>query len=314
MFCRRWFFTAVAFAAFLHIPQPARAQPSAVTADQVIANYLKAVGAENFPAIKTFILKGALFGNITNFSRGARLPSQSQTQEQGAFEFYFKTPNLRYGLSLTENNIAIDSYGCDGKVSWRIDSNLHRTEDKPKSEKPEFCRQGADPVVLPPSGPHVRLRLNGEKKVGDRMAWEIKVDDPNTPRPETYYFDAETYLLLRRGILGSDRSVTYSDYRDVGESRSPLRSSSDSRIPRSSWPCGESKLISRWRTHGLRCPLPSPMGTCRFRCAQSIRSRLGLPSNRRRLLLCRALPSFPTHIFQTSLRARSQSCSELSRS
>lgn len=222
MFGRRCFFTAVALAAFLPSPQAGRAQQSAVTADQIIANYRKAVGADKFPTIKTFIAKSSLFGNVTNFWRGARLASQPQTQEQGTIEFYFKSPNLNYSLSLTENNVTFETHGCDGKVSWSIDSQLHRTEFKPKPDKEGFCQQGFAPAPMPPVGPKVRLRLAGEKKIGDRMAWEIKVDDSKTPMPEAYYFDAESYLLMRVGVLGSGGSVTYSNYRDVGGIKIPF--------------------------------------------------------------------------------------------
>jgi len=220
MFCRRWFISAVALAAFL--PQVALSQESALTADQIVANYLQAVGADKFPKIKTLIEKAELSGNLTDFREGATHPSQFQTQEQETFEFYFKAPNLRYSLSLDNNNVALDTHGCDGKVSWHIDSGLRRTEFTPKPEREGFCKQGFDPAPIPVTGQDQRLRLSGKKKIGDRMTWEIEVDDPKTPKPETYYFDAETYLLVRQGSLGADEAVTYSDYRDVDGMKVPF--------------------------------------------------------------------------------------------
>src|SRR5258708_9363561 len=52
------------------------------------------------------------------------------------------------------------------------------------------------------------------------MAWELKAGDPKSPWSDTYYFDAETYLLLRSEKAGS--RVTYSDYRDVGGIKFPF--------------------------------------------------------------------------------------------
>jgi hypothetical protein len=74
---------------------------------------------------------------------------------------------------------------------------------------PSFLRQA-----------NVKMRLTKKKEVEGRMAWEVKVSDRKSLEPEMYYFDAETYFLLRLGRLGS--TVTYSDYRDVGGIKLPF--------------------------------------------------------------------------------------------
>lgn len=224
MFCRRWLSVAISLGTFLRILQAtAFAQPEAVTADQVIAKYLEAIGANRFRSISSLIETGDLSGNVTNFSQSAYSPSQFQhAKERGTFEFYFKAPNLRFGLELTDNKVAIEAHGCDGIVSWHIDAQARRSELKPKPENEGECENGYDPTPLRMRAKNVRIRLDGKKQIGDRAAWEIKVDDPKSRSPETYYFDAETYFLLREGRLGSDGSITYSDYRDVGGIRVPF--------------------------------------------------------------------------------------------
>ncbi|MGC1450691.1 MAG: hypothetical protein WA830_11690 [Candidatus Sulfotelmatobacter sp.] len=64
------------------------------------------------------------------------------------------------------------------------------------------------------------MRLIKKKEVVGRTAWEIKANDPKSQYSDVYYFDAETYLLLRFDKGGS--SVTYSDYRDVGGIKIPF--------------------------------------------------------------------------------------------
>src|SRR5436305_14181943 len=64
------------------------------------------------------------------------------------------------------------------------------------------------------------MRLVKKKVVDGRMAWEVKVDVPTSSAIETYYFDAETFLLIRFEKLGT--TVTYSDYRDLGGIKLPF--------------------------------------------------------------------------------------------
>jgi hypothetical protein len=64
------------------------------------------------------------------------------------------------------------------------------------------------------------MRLIKKKEVEGRMSWEIKADDPKSRGSDTYYFDAETYLLLRLEKAGAN--FAYSDYRDVGGIKLPF--------------------------------------------------------------------------------------------
>jgi outer membrane lipoprotein-sorting protein len=219
--CRRWSFVTIHLGALFFLLQPATfAQPEPTTADQVITRYMEAIGADRFSSITTFVERGDLYGNLTNFWQGSRAPGQSQKKEHGTFEFYFKRPNLRFSSSLTEKNLVIALHGCDGKVAWHVDAYLKRGEFKPKPGSEYDCEKGFEPMPSHLREANIKIRLTKKKEVEGRVAWEIRVDDPKSQGPETYYFDAETYLLLRFEKLES--SVTYSDYRDVGGIKLPF--------------------------------------------------------------------------------------------
>jgi len=174
------------------------------TAEEVTSRYLSAIGAERFASITTFEKRGELYGDLGNLLVG---------KEHGTFEFYFKSPNLRYGWSLSAKNLVLSLRGCDGKVSWQFDSLMRLSEFKPKPGNEYECENGLtlDPARLQRA--HLKMRLTKKKEMQGHTVWEVKVEDPKSSGTEHYYFDADTFLLFRRswGIL----NTTYSDYRAV---------------------------------------------------------------------------------------------------
>jgi hypothetical protein len=124
------------------------AQDEPTAADQVVARYMEAVGAGRFSSITTFEERGDLYGNLTTFWQGYRAPGQSQNKERGTFEFYFKTPNLRFSSTLNEKNRVVALHGCDGKVSWYIDTYLKRSDFKPKPGSEYDCEKGLNQCHL----------------------------------------------------------------------------------------------------------------------------------------------------------------------
>lgn len=200
------------------------AQQEPATAEEVVSRYMQAIGADRFPSITSLVETGDLDGNLANWWR-YRSPRQAQSREHGTFESYYKSPNLRFNSSLTEKNQVIGASGCDGKVSWYLDSLLKRTEMKPKPENKYACEAGVQPTLSRLRKPNVKMRLLKKKEVEGRVAWEIKVEFPKAPEAETYYFDAETFLLLRSDFLGS--KVTYSDYRDLDGMKFPFKTTSE---------------------------------------------------------------------------------------
>lgn len=125
---RRWILVIIHLSLLFHFSRATVfAQDELTTADQVIARYRQAIGADRFSSITTFEKRGDLYGNITNFWQGSGFPGQAQNKQRGTFEFYFKAPNLRFSSTLGEKNVVLALHGCDGKVSWYIDSYLKPT-------------------------------------------------------------------------------------------------------------------------------------------------------------------------------------------
>jgi hypothetical protein len=220
VFCRRFLVTASLGALLYFWQVPVFGQLNSITADQIVANYVLAIGgSDRVGSITTFAEKGHLSGNLTSFGQPFAPPNM--VKEKGTFEFYFKAPNLRSYLLQV-----VTMRGCDGATAWYIGADGTRREFKPKPGSEYECKTGYDPMPLGVRAPNVRLHLKGKKKVGGRMAWAIQAQDPKSTSTDTYYFDTETYLLLRWETVGSlilssqgpafriDR--LYSDYRDVG--------------------------------------------------------------------------------------------------
>ncbi|MGO8793893.1 MAG: hypothetical protein ACLQLC_03640 [Candidatus Sulfotelmatobacter sp.] len=201
---------------------PALGQDPA-SVDQVIAKYLDALGgADKIAAITTFSEKGDLYGVLTQIGH----------KEKGSFAFYFKAPNLNFRMVLGENNVLLRMVGCDGTKSWDIDRFRHRSEFIPKPGKEYACTKGYRPLPLSVPAPNLRFQLKGKKKVGSQLAWAVKVWDPKSTADDTYYFNAQTYLLIRwvsysSSFTGqgpfSEVERLYSDYRDVGGIKLPFK-------------------------------------------------------------------------------------------
>ena len=230
MFWRRWLLAATGLAALLFGWQaPVWGQQEPTTPEQVIAKYLEAIGgADRFSSITTFVKVGELSGNLTNFALPYTAPILNK--QHGTFEFYFKAPNLHLSVVKADNNVLLGAYGCDGAMAWSIASDGRRSEFKPKPGNEYGCETGYNPVPRGLRAPNVKMRLKGKEKVDGQPAYAVWVRDPKSPSEETYYFDVQTYLLVRLKIVRlSLRNISYkielfySDYRDVGRMKLPFK-------------------------------------------------------------------------------------------
>ena len=220
MLCRKWLLLIGAAGAFLLVSELLlRSQDDPTSADQVITRYLQAINADRMSSITTFVQRGDLSGNVTNYWQGYRSPGQSVSRQGGTYEFYFKSPNLRFSSTVTTQNVLIGMHGCDGKRSWYIDTYLKHQEFTPKPGKEYDCEEGFEPTPLAAHRAKLKMRVSKKKEIEGRMAWEIKVEDPQSGS-SNFYFDAETFLLLRREKMGA--KTTYSDYREVNGMKFPF--------------------------------------------------------------------------------------------
>jgi hypothetical protein len=219
MSCRSWFLATIHLSSLFLLSGALTFAEEPTTPDQVIAMYKEATGANRFSSITTFAERGDFYGDLT-----------SQDREHGTFEFYFKSPNFRFSSHLDAKKRVIALHGCDGRMAWYIDAHLKRTEVTPKPGSEFDCEKGFESTPSRLRDASAKMRLVRKKEVEGRIAWEISVDDRKSQGPTTYYFDAETYVLLRVEMLGS--RVTYSDYRAVGGIKFPFKTTSESKTSR----------------------------------------------------------------------------------
>ncbi len=205
---RKWILIAVCLGVlFQFLPPWSAAQDEPVTAEQVVTRYLDAIGADKFPSITTYMQIGE--------------QRRSGDPASGTFESYFKRPNLRFASVFGPNNSLIAMHGCDGKITWVIDTYGRRSEFKPKLGSEYECAEGFHNISSLLLQANVKLKLIKKKEFEGRVVWEIKAEFPKSRWSDNFYFDAETYLLLHRGRAGD--SATYSDYRNVGGITLPFK-------------------------------------------------------------------------------------------
>jgi hypothetical protein len=94
---------------------------------------------------------------------------------------------------------------------------------KPKPGNQSHCEKGFDPTPFRLNIPKIKIDFRGTKKVGDKTAFVVRLRDPRSTVDDIYYFDVQTYLLLRSETTGLHRvEVLYSDYRDVNGLKIPF--------------------------------------------------------------------------------------------
>lgn len=196
-------------------PKPAEAAPaveSLPTADQILAAYVDALGG-----------KAAMEKVTSRLAKGTfEIPAMGAA---GDFENYAKAPNKTI-LTFTLPGFGAFQQGFDGTVAWAQDPTsglreLTGVELAAVKLDADFYREIRRKELYP------TLKVRGKEKVGDRTAYVIEAT-PAEGATETWYFDAETGLLLRTDVERETpqgkipTETAYEDYRDVGGFKMPM--------------------------------------------------------------------------------------------
>jgi hypothetical protein len=200
------------------MPRTERMGPAPLSAEQILSNYLKAVGGRDAGAkFKTIVYTG-----IVERSQG-RTNAAWQQILPTAREITVKGPDKYLGKITTPQGVILQ--GIDGAVGWVRDNNGSRqlTAAQVEQAKQSAALFHAIKVAEQPA----QMRVLGLEKLGDRDAYLVAVTTgPQTTRK--YFFDAQTGLLLRR-ITTMDtmfvplpEQVDFEDYRDVGGVKLPF--------------------------------------------------------------------------------------------
>lgn len=200
------------------LPRTDHKGPAPLSAEQIISNYVKAVGGQDAGAkFKTIVYTG-----IVERSQG-RTNAVWQQILPTAQEITIKGPD-KYLVKVTTPQ-GIIMQGIDGAVGWVRDNNGSRQLAAAELEqvKQTAALYHAIKVAEQPA----QMRALGLEKLGDRDVYVVAVTTgPQTTRK--YFFDAQTSLLLRRITTTSTmlapipEQVDFEDYRDVGGLKLPF--------------------------------------------------------------------------------------------
>ena len=181
------------------------------TADQILANYVKALGGE--PAIRKITSRVIVGTQDLATGPGGKTPLPVQ------LERYEKAPNL----VLTIDHAAKGdlSEGFDGTKAWSQDLKGSVSTVMPDLDQVRAKRAADFYESLDLRGQYNELVVQDVVKIGERDAYLVE-GFPQDDSPELLYFDTKTGLLLRKITvlptpLGeSPFQLDYDDYRDAG--------------------------------------------------------------------------------------------------
>jgi hypothetical protein len=151
------------------------------TAEQLLDSAVKAQGgAAAIHKLSSRVMKGTF-----------ELPALGIT---GTAEVYAAAPDHFCSL-VRIPEIGDFKQGYDGKTAWALDPNFGLRE-MAGEEFHQFVRHSQFFHDLRFRELYPQRRVTGKAKVGDRTAWVLEAT-PAGESPETFYFDTETFLLLR---------------------------------------------------------------------------------------------------------------------
>ena len=195
-------------------PEAASAKPaSALTVDEVITRYTRAIGGESaIENLKSLVSVGKL---ITTNRMTAPVTVSLEIYRQPPSKFLIVTTSPH-----------VTSYkGFNGAVGWEKDDHGQRVVEGEDLSQLKHDADFFKYLKLRESYPG--MRVLGKEKIGDREAYVVGATSRDNSR-EKLYFDAATGLLVRRYLtfktaLGSIPEVTdFDDYKEVGGVKLPF--------------------------------------------------------------------------------------------
>ena len=191
-------------------PKPEPPPLALPSADQILANYVRALGGEQ--AIRKITTRVITATQYIPTGLGGTVPVPAQVEQ------YQKAPNLV--LSVSRTPMYPISEGFDGTTKWAQDANGRVTE-APKIDQGRAKRSANFYESVDLRKEYRTLTVAGLERVRDREAYLV-IASPADDLPERLYFNRDTGLLVRKvtflptpvGDIPSQ--VDYDDYRDAG--------------------------------------------------------------------------------------------------
>ena len=187
--------------------EPQKKVPQGMTANDVINNYLKAIGGKD---------KIEAINDFTYMAKG-----EVQGQPLDLVQKYKAPGDMLLMITLTSSNMVIQKELIKGdSVSLMAMGNQQKLDEKTK----ERIKESAMPV------PEIRYEKSGTKltlmptmaRVDGKDAYVIELSSDEGASTKEY-FDAETSLKLKREVSSAagPQSTTYGDYKEVNGVKFP---------------------------------------------------------------------------------------------
>jgi hypothetical protein len=182
---------------------PLKKVPQGVTANDVINNYLKAIGGKDkIQSIKDFTYLAK--GNV-------------QGQELELVQKYKAPDNFLLTISLPANNMQIQKELVKGDSVSLMAMGHEQPLDEEIKKRIKASAMPVPEIQYEKSGTGISLQPT-MAKVDGRDAYVLEINNEEGATKE--FFDAETGLKIKKEVAGS-QSTTYGDYKEVNGVKFP---------------------------------------------------------------------------------------------
>lgn len=181
-------------------------QPARLTAQEIVQNHDKAVGKDAYLKLQSRAIKGTVV-----------IPEAGVS---GTIESWEQAPN-RVAVVIAIGEIKI-SEACDGKSCWQ--SGPEGLKEFTGTELAEKLRDAEFHSDVRISENFSALKYLGTTSVEGRESHIVEGSGPNR-EPETFYFDAKTWLENRRDSRsgGETQELLLGDYREIDGIKFPFQ-------------------------------------------------------------------------------------------
>lgn len=170
-----------------------------ITAKHIIEKNIQATGGViNWKRLNSTILQGKVILGI---------------KEEYPIKIYQSIPNLTKTI-VTVNKKEQVVEGYDGKKGYAMNYATNKLQ-----EYPNYIPESFDTDFIDYKQKGFSAEFLGEEKLGDNDV--LKVELTKNVNKTIYYFDKNTYLLLRE--TKRDEVTNYSDYKKVGQLMMPFK-------------------------------------------------------------------------------------------
>ncbi|WP_172278376.1 histidine kinase [Chryseobacterium sp. LAM-KRS1] len=163
-----------------------------------------------------------LSGGLTNWKLLNSVLLQGKVilgiKDEYPIKIYQQRPNLTKTV-LTINNKETAIEGYDGNKGYAMNYATNKVQ-----EYPNYIPESFDNDFIDWENKGFEAKYLGKEKVGDIYCHKVELT--KNVNKNFYYFDTNTYMLLKE--IKKDETLTYSEYRKVGNLLMPFRIESSS--------------------------------------------------------------------------------------